>query len=1115
MKLALFLSVLLPSQVDEAIPPTPHDRVFELELTAEDPELIEGRGPTVVAEYEVEFDGFVHLWAHSELDLHLRVEDPGTGGELGESQAVDRPETPFVRLRVAEGDYLVILVAGLASEAPAAIELHVAASVDSPAALEGLRAADQRIAAAQRALAEGDPASARESLSDALELLSAPSLLYSDRGPRLLFDLSDLSEVAGDLDTTLEARRLGRSYMKRALPADHRDALTSDMNLANALFFVGDLDGSRALLESVVTELERVLSPDDRSLLLARGNLAAVCKNLGDLAGALAMEEAVLAAYARNLPADHPDVLSLQSNLAVTRTEMGDLVGARELGELVLAAYERTLPEDHPKVLSARGNLAVQIRDLGELDRCRALLESVVASYERTLPADHPDLLRARLGLAGAFYDMGDSSGARLLYESAAAGFERIYPPDHPDLLAAREGLGIAMEATGDLAGARALFESVVARGDVTRESKLRAKSNLAVMMDRMGERDEAALLLREVARLQEETLPPEHPELLLTRMTLAKTMRDGGDLSSARELLELVLAAHERRRSGARQMIPVRMFLGDTLLALGEASEVARLAYLQAAALREVCLRFMTLSPRGAREAILYETRHLERLLAWTRGADATLRAAVFEVQETMRMVVGESPRVLRASADAQVAGLLRQAGEIRAKLSGLGPGEDAELTRLIQARDRLEREASKVLAARDIPVGPVEVGRLSAALPDNAAWISYRRLGGLVAHVLESDGSLVRVDLGDAGEIAGLVARWRPTVAASGARGLALPDNTAHSEPSEALGESLRQRLLDPLLDELSSSTTRIYVCVDDFLYLIPLDALPYGEGCVGDRWTIVNEVSVAGLLGERERESARSGLLVLGDVSYGATEEEAAPRVALRSQLTESFAQLPQTAIEVRSIARLHEDQFDAATRVLTRGEASREALFREAAGRRYLHLATHGWFASDSVKSTLDEERDGRDWTRMGLQARVTGMAPMLLCGLALARANEPPDSLGRRPGILTAEELCSLDLTDCELAVLSACETNVGIRRAGQGIQSLQAALYAAGARSSITSLWKVDDAATRRLMELFYANLWEAKMPKARALWEAKRVLREEGAPLRDWAGWVLTGDPD
>ena len=147
--------------------------------------------------------------------------------------------------------------------------------------------------------------------------------------------------------------------------------------------------------------------------------------------------------------------------------------------------------------------------------------------------------------------------------------------------------------------------------------------------------------------------------------------------------------------------------------------------------------------------------------------------------------------------------------------------------------------------------------------------------------------------------------------------------------------------------------------------------------------------------------------------------------------------------------------------------------------------------------------------------MSVEERVTGFAPMTLCGLALAGANHGRDPLGRVTGILTAAELCSLDLSQCELAVLSACETNVGIRRAGQGIRSLQAALYAAGARTSITSLWKVDDAATRRLMELFYSNLWLEKLPKSEALWSAKRTLREEGFAPSMWAGWVLTGDPD
>jgi CHAT domain-containing protein len=74
---------------------------------------------------------------------------------------------------------------------------------------------------------------------------------------------------------------------------------------------------------------------------------------------------------------------------------------------------------------------------------------------------------------------------------------------------------------------------------------------------------------------------------------------------------------------------------------------------------------------------------------------------------------------------------------------------------------------------------------------------------------------------------------------------------------------------------------------------------------------------------------------------------------------------------------------------------------------------------------------------------------------------------------------------------------------------------LQTALHAAGVRTAITSLWKVDDAATRRLFELFYTKLWKEGLGKHEALWQAKMALCAEGHPPRDWAGWVLSGDPE
>ncbi len=236
---------------------------------------------------------------------------------------------------------------------------------------------------------------------------------------------------------------------------------------------------------------------------------------------------------------------------------------------------------------------------------------------------------------------------------------------------------------------------------------------------------------------------------------------------------------------------------------------------------------------------------------------------------------------------------------------------------------------------------------------------------------------------------------------------------------------------------------------------------------------------------------------------------------------------FSPLTHSGPEARGIGALYEEIHDGERPVivLEKKKASRAALEELAPRARYLHVATHGWFAPESIRSWSDpapiDTRSGLGSRPSGVE-QVRGTSPMLLCGLALAGANLPEDALGRTPGLVTAEELSTLDLSNCELVVLSACDTNVGERRIGQGVASLQKALQMAGARSVITSLRKVPDEATKELMLDFYRRLWVEKKPKREALWEAKKKLRdakdERGDPIyttRDWAAWVLTGEPD
>lgn len=110
-------------------------------------------------------------------------------------------------------------------------------------------------------------------------------------------------------------------------------------------------------------------------------------------------------------------------------------------------------------------------------------------------------------------------------------------------------------------------------------------------------------------------------------------------------------------------------------------------------------------------------------------------------------------------------------------------------------------------------------------------------------------------------------------------------------------------------------------------------------------------------------------------------------------------------------------------------------------------------------------------------------------PVLLSGLALAGANHReqagPDE---DDGILTAEEIASLDLTAVDWAVLSACNSGGGAIRGGEGVLGLRRAFRIAGVRTLILSLWRVDDTLTTRWMSAFYRARLERDRPTAEAV---------------------------
>ncbi|WP_271252471.1 CHAT domain-containing protein [Pseudanabaena sp. Chao 1811] len=100
----------------------------------------------------------------------------------------------------------------------------------------------------------------------------------------------------------------------------------------------------------------------------------------------------------------------------------------------------------------------------------------------------------------------------------------------------------------------------------------------------------------------------------------------------------------------------------------------------------------------------------------------------------------------------------------------------------------------------------------------------------------------------------------------------------------------------------------------------------------------------------------------------------------------------------------------------------------------------------------------------------------------------------------------------LDSEPVELLILSACQTAVGDKRAALGMAGMA---VRAGARSTIASLWSVDDEATSQFMIALYKSLSTTQVTKSESLRTAQLNLlnSQKYSHPYFWAPFVLLGN--
>ena len=477
---------------------------------------------------------------------------------------------------------------------------------------------------------------------------------------------------------------------------------------------------------------------------------------------------------------------------------------------------------------------------------------------------------------------------------------------DHRDLVPMYNALGITLSNQGDLtraiAAVRRAIEIMDAGDDRDGPIYPAVLNTLSRLLAKSGDDDEAVATLERAVQAMLAVRGPDHADLGLLYMNLAKQYMAREDWPRAQE-------------AATQSEAIFRRFVADLLDATSE------------------------------REALMFLARSRVVLVVYIdtfRGQSGS-RAAYDAVLDWK----GMSTRALYArrnrlpTKDPKVREQLDRLAEFSRSISqGVlagAPPQQIETLRL--QREALERELGTTHTPYRTHRQVVDFEAVCARLPAESALVDYvfvsQALGYQVfitrAGQCEAP---IRVTLQDATALNEAIASWRSALTAG-----------SNDARSNARGVHVREKLWDPIAAHLDG-VERLIVVPDGVIASVPFAALPLEDGSLLVEHATVSHLDFAGDLLRQFADPAPASALLVGDVAYGETKPPCAGM---------SFQPLPGTAKEIRAISR-----YLPKVTKLTGDAATEDSVYAAARGKSVVHIASHGFFLSQDC---LDPEKDG--------------------------------------------------------------------------------------------------------------------------------------------------------
>lgn len=421
----------------------------------------------------------------------------------------------------------------------------------------------------------------------------------------------------------------------------------------------------------------------------------------------------------------------------------------------------------------------------------------------------------------------------------------------------------------------------------------------------------------------------------------------------------------------------------------------------------------------------------------------------------------------------------------------------------KLIEDKKNLERGLYRKITEKKINITSLD--DITKVLPNNSALIEFQRyinyditskenkdeLEERYLAFLIKDNNVFKYDIGLARNID------KKIKSALKSTGQGLKD-------SEQKWGEVRNLIIKPMIKEFNNKDI-LFISPDGLLNNIPFSSLPrkvlmqtryFGEEY--DIRLISTARDLIKLYGSKQQKSEPSLVVANPTFQFNNNDKEInllseikASKNQTRniSKQNKSWKSLPYSEIEGEEISKIINAK-------LIKGKNAKADSIKSISNPKILHIASH--FSSLQEKSTLDNF-----------------MNPLLNSSIALAGASNLIKE-GNNNGYLTALEISQMNLDSTELVVVSGCDTALGEIYLSEGNFGLKRALTLAGARSSLLSLWKVDDKITSEFMISFYKNL-KSGLSRSKALINTQKDFRESKDPFKkhisSWGAFQLNGD--